>query len=256
MQQRTGLITRRRLVGALSAGGGLLLSGCDRIAASPAMRAFFDSAERLSYDLSRATAPRDALAPEFAPSEMSPVFRSNGTARPAAADYTALAANDFRDYRLVVDGLVRRPLALSIDRIMALPARTQITRHDCVEGWSAIGRWTGTPLGPVLKAAGLLPQARYIVFHCADDYGAVKYYESIDLPDAFHPQTILAYGLNGHRLPIANGAPLRLRVERQLGYKHAKYVMRAEAVASLAGIGRGKGGYWEDSNDYAWYAGI
>ena len=255
-RERTGLITRRHLIGSLTAGGGLLLSGCDRIAASPAMRAFFDGAERLSYDASRATAPRDVLAPEFRPSEMSPVFRSNGTSRPVAADYQALAAGNFRDYRLVIDGLVRRALALSLGQIMALPARTQITRHDCVEGWSAIGRWTGTPLGPVLNAAGLLPQARYIVFHCADDYGPMKYYESIDLADAFHPQTILAYGLNGHRLPIPNGAPLRLRVERQLGYKHAKYVMRAEAVASLAGIGAGKGGYWEDSNDYAWYAGI
>ena len=220
------------------------------------MRAFFDGAERLSLDATRLTGGREALAPEFLPSQQSPVFRSNGTYVPGAADYQALAANGFRDYRLIVDGLVARPLALSLPQILALPRRTQITRHDCVEGWSAIGRWTGTPLGPVLRAAGLRPQARYIVFHCADDYGPNKYYESIDLIDAFHPQTILAYGLNGHHLPIPNGAPLRLRVERQLGYKHAKYVMRVEAVASLAGIGGGKGGYWEDSSDYAWYAGI
>jgi len=253
----TRLISRRGLLGTLGAGGGgLLLAGCDRVAATPAMRAFFEGSERLSHDLSRATGVRDALAPEFTRADLSPVFRANGTLRPGDAGYQALAADGFRDWRLRVDGLVRRPLAFSLDQLAALPRRTQITRHDCVEGWSAIGQWTGTPLGPVLAAAGLLPAARFIVFHCADDYGASKYYESIDLHDAFHPQTILAYALNGARLPIANGAPLRLRVERQLGYKHAKYLMRIEAVASLAGIGGGKGGYWEDRGDYAWYAGI
>jgi len=137
-----------------------------------------------------------------------------------------------------------------------MPARTQITRHDCVEGWSAIGQWTGTPIKLILDAAGLHQSARYIVFHCADSIGPAPYYESIDLIDAFHPQTIMAWALNGHLLPIQNGAPLRLRVERQLGYKHAKYVQRIEAVASLTAIGGGKGGYWEDRHDYEWYAGI
>ncbi len=251
------MITRRGLVGSLGLGaGGLLLSGCDRIAATPAFRGFTEGAEGLTLDFTRLVSDRGALAREFTTADLSPVFRANGTRNPAAADYQALAAGNFADYRLRVDGLVRRPLSLSLDRLRSLPARTQITRHDCVEGWSAIGRWTGTPLRGLLNEAGLLPAAKYIVFHCADDYGAAKYYESIDLVDAFHPQTILAWGLNGRTLPIANGAPIRLRVERQLGYKHAKYVMRVEAVASLAGIGAGKGGYWEDSNDYAWYAGI
>lgn len=251
------MITRRGLVGSLGLGaGGLLLSGCDRIAATPAFRGFTEGAEGLTLDFTRLVSDRGALAREFTTADLSPVFRANGTRNPAAADYQALAAGNFADYRLRVDGLVRRPLSLSLDRLRSLPARTQITRHDCVEGWSAIGRWTGTPLRGLLSEAGLLPAAKYIVFHCADDYGPGKYYESIDLVDAFHPQTILAWGLNGRTLPIANGAPIRLRVERQLGYKHAKYVMRVEAVASLAGIGAGKGGYWEDSNDYAWYAGI
>ena len=137
-----------------------------------------------------------------------------------------------------------------------MPARTQITRHDCVEGWSAIGKWTGVPLGQLLDRVRLRPEARYIVFHCADDFRGTTYYESIDLVDAFHPQTILAYGMNDADLPIGHGAPLRLRVERQLGYKHAKFVMRVEAVASLAahrpGQGRLLGGY----SDYDWYAGI
>jgi DMSO/TMAO reductase YedYZ molybdopterin-dependent catalytic subunit len=125
-----------------------------------------------------------------------------------------------------------------------------------VEGWSAIGKWTGAMLGPLLDAAGLREEARYIVFHCMDRYGERPYYESIDLIDAFHPQTILAYGLNDKVLPIPNGAPLRLRVERQLGYKHAKYLHRIEARASLEGLYGGKGGYWEDAADYEWYAGI
>jgi DMSO/TMAO reductase YedYZ molybdopterin-dependent catalytic subunit len=141
-----------------------------------------------------------------------------------------------------------------------MPSRTQITRHDCVEGWSAIGRWTGVQLSQVLAKAGLKPEARFIVFECADDLeqtldGTGRYYESIDLVDAFHPQTILAYGLNGKDLPVENGAPLRLRVERQLGYKQAKYIMRITAAASLAEFGQGSGGFWEDRG-YEWYAGI
>jgi DMSO/TMAO reductase YedYZ molybdopterin-dependent catalytic subunit len=156
----------------------------------------------------------------------------------------------------VVDGLVAHPLQLSLDQIRRMPARTQITRHDCVEGWSAIGKWSGVPLKLLLDHAGLNRAARYIVFHCADNFGPNPYYESIDLIDAYHPQTILAWGMNDELLAVGHGAPLRLRVERQLGYKHAKYVMRVEAVSDLAGIGRGKGGYWEDVSGYQWYAGI
>jgi DMSO/TMAO reductase YedYZ molybdopterin-dependent catalytic subunit len=125
-----------------------------------------------------------------------------------------------------------------------------------VEGWSAIGKWTGLQLKVVLDEAGALPRARYAVFHCADDFDGDLYYESIDLIDAFHPQTILAWGMNDELLSVEHGAPLRLRVERQLGYKQAKFVMRVELVETLAEIGGGKGGYWEDAADYQWYAGI
>ncbi len=129
-------------------------------------------------------------------------------------------------------------------------------RHDCVEGWSAIAEWMGPQLRQVLAAAGVRDAARYIVFHCADRIGGAAYYESCDMVDALHPQTILAWALNGSVLPIANGAPLRLRIERQLGYKHAKYLTGIEAVASLDKVGAGKGGFWEDRIDYEWYAGI
>ena len=153
-------------------------------------------------------------------------------------------------------GLVARPVPLSVDQIRSMPLRTQITRHDCVEGWSAIGKWHGPTLARILQLAGLREQARFVVFHCADLFGGTPYYESVDLVDAFHPQTILAWAMNNHPLDIGHGAPLRLRVERQLGYKQAKYLMGIEAVADLAQVGGGKGGYWEDAIDYDWYAGI
>ena len=153
-------------------------------------------------------------------------------------------------------GLVKSPASFSLSELRQFPSRTQITRHDCVEGWSAIGKWKGVPLGELLVRVQPLPSARYAVFHCADpDDEDQYYYESIDLEDVYHPQTILAYELNDQPLPIANGAPLRLRVERQLGYKMAKYVMRIELVDSFDSIAGGRGGYWEDRG-YEWYAGI
>lgn len=204
----------------------------------------------------RLISPRDALAREYGEADMSPVFRSNGTRMPGGDNYARHVAEQFANWRLVVDGLVARPMSIPLPKLRSIPHRVQITRHDCVEGWSAIGKWHGLELSRILDAAGLSTRAKYIVFHCADRFGDKPYYESIDLIDAFHPQTILAWGMNNHLLPVANGAPLRLRVERQLGYKHAKFIQRIEAVESLAGIFGGKGGYWEDNVDYEWYAGI
>ncbi|MEG3087863.1 molybdopterin-dependent oxidoreductase [Sphingomonas sp. PB4P5] len=250
------LITRRALIGGAAASAGLLLSGCDKLAQNEQFRTILFSGEKMNEGLQRALTNRGALAPEFRPDQMSPIFRTNGTRNPNTPAYAAQAAARFADYRLVVQGLVARPLALSLADIRGLPQRTQITRHDCVEGWSAIGKWGGPKLSTILDAAGLSERARYIVFTCADLYNGEPYYESIDLIDARHPQTILAWMMNDLLLDIGHGAPLRLRVERQLGYKHAKYVMRIDAVASLVGIGRGKGGFWEDTVDYDWYAGI
>ena len=177
---------------------------------------------------------------------------------PNNPEYVKLAAGGFKNYRLEVSGLVERPMYFSLEDLQNLPSRTQVTRHDCVEGWSAIGMWTGARLSALLEEVKLKPNARYVVFHCADpmeEDGSSRYYESVDLEDAFHPQTILAYRLNGKTLPIPNGAPLRVRLERHLGYKMAKYVMRIEVVEELSGIRGGKGGYWED-HGYEWYAGI
>lgn len=251
------ILTRRRLIGSLGVGAGsLILSGCDRISASPSVQHALGLGQDLTYRAQRLLSDRTALAPEFAASDMSPNFRTNGNIMPASETYQVHAAQRFSNWQLVVDGLVRRPLTLSLARIRAMPTRTQITRHDCVEGWSAIGKWTGLPLKLLLDAAGTLTAARYVVFHCADDFGGDSYYESIDLIDAYHRQTILAWAMNDQLLSVGHGAPLRLRVERQLGYKQAKYVMRVELVDSLARIGSGNGGYWEDSAGYQWYAGI
>ncbi|MEG3181070.1 molybdopterin-dependent oxidoreductase [Sphingomonas sp. LT1P40] len=247
------IITRRNL---LIAGAGGLVAGCDAIGKSEAGRGLLFKAEAVHQSLQRTLTDRNALAREFAAADLSPRFRANGTTRPAGDAYGAMITNNFADWRLTVDGLVARPLSLSLADLRMMPQRVQITRHDCVEGWSAIGRWHGPTLSTVLNLAGLRDTARYLVFHCADLLYGRPYYESTDLIDAFHPQTILAWAMNNRTLPVPHGAPLRLRVERQLGYKHAKYVMRIEAVASLDGIYGGKGGLWEDVADYEWYAGI
>ena len=251
---------RRVILTSVAGAGGLLLPGCDRLSQAPTFRRFLDSGETLSFTAQRLLLAGQPLAREFSARDRSPTFRTNGSTLPVDTTYQALAGQAFKDWRLRVDGLVTQPCQLSMDQLRAMPARSQITRHDCVEGWSAIGQWTGVPLAEVLKLAGLAPHARYIVFHCADDMdgstaGRSLYYESIDLFDAFHPQTILAYAMNGLPLEIGHGAPLRLRVERQLGYKQAKFVMRIEAVDSLARLGGGRGGYWEDQG-YEWYAGV
>ena len=336
--------------GFLTAAAGLLgatsLAGCDRLAGTETGARTLKLGEDANLYVQRLLLTPASLAREFPDSEISPWFKPNGTTAPEDKPYKALAAKNFEGFKLRVDGLVEHPHDFSLADLRALPARTQTTRHDCVEGWSAIGKWSGVPLSEVLKKAGLKPQARYIVFHCADtmefaeggesdeqaaddtdapaapkkggavawggedkpdagsdtgpnakaktnnpdmeakpvgaenqasdDRGSgqdegqgsgrdgsnasrarrpIRYYESIDLTDAYHPQTILAYDLNGKVLPVSNGAPLRLRVERQLGYKQAKYVMRIEVAESLRGFGDGNGGYWEDRG-YEWYAGI
>jgi DMSO/TMAO reductase YedYZ molybdopterin-dependent catalytic subunit len=252
---------RRWLKGAAASLAGLWLAACDRISRSREGQGLLVRAEGLTRRAQRLAVDRKALAREFTEADVSQNFKANGSVDPGDPDYVAHVRTGFADWKLVIDGLVDHPLALSLAELRGAPARTQITRHDCVEGWSDIAKWSGARLGPLLDRAGLKREARYIVFHCADSLqaspdGSGRYYESIDLVDAYHPQTILAYAMNDRPLPVAHGAPVRLRVERQLGYKHAKYVMRLEAVADLAQVRGGKGGYWEDHNGYEWYAGV
>lgn len=242
----------RLTVGASAA----VLAGCDKISQSRGGSDFLKKGSDLAYKVQRLFAGSEALAPEFSKADIAPVFRPNGTLYPASAEYKAHVAGNFRDWRIRVGGLVEHPFELSVADLRAMPSRTQITRHDCVEGWSCIGEWTGAPLRLILAKARPKENARFVLFHCADDMGSGQlYYETLDLVEALHPQTILAYGLNGQPLPIANGAPVRLRAERQLGYKMAKYVNGIELVESFADFRGGNGGYWEDQG-YTWWAGI
>jgi DMSO/TMAO reductase YedYZ molybdopterin-dependent catalytic subunit len=250
---------RRRFLARIAAAVGALgVAGCDRLSQSEWFPPILDSAEKLNERLAKLVTGRSAMAKEYAPADISPMFRSNGTAQPDNPEYAALATNGFTGYSLDVGGLVAAPRRFTLAELRALPSRTQITRHDCVEGWSAIAKWQGARLSALLDVVEPAASAKYVVLHCADpmeEGGQSPYYESIDMDDAYHEQTLLAYALNDRPLPIANGAPIRLRVERQLGYKHAKYVMRLELVESFAHIAGGKGGYWEDQG-YQWYAGI
>ncbi len=246
---------KRMMLGASA----VVLAGCDKLSNSQAFTGLLKTGENFSKNARGLLNNPKSMAQEFSEADLSPSFRSNGTSMPNSAEYIALEKSNFTDWFLEVNGLVEKSLKLSLADIQALPSRTQITRHDCVEGWSAIGKWTGTPLHEILALAKPLSSAQYVVFYCADpmnDDGTDKYYESIDMVDALHAQTILAYKLNGETLPVKNGAPIRLRVERQLGYKQAKYIMRIELVEQLDHIAQGKGGYWEDSAGYEWYAGI
>jgi DMSO/TMAO reductase YedYZ molybdopterin-dependent catalytic subunit len=256
MKHERAMERRGFLKGTVGAASLVALAGCDNLTQSSWFPGILQKAEKLTERVQRAVTPTNALAKEYSESDISRVFPANGNTDPGTQDYADMAQDNFADWDVMIDGLVTTPMMFSLAAIKEMPARTQITRHDCVEGWSAIGKWTGAPLGDLMRQVQPLPNAKYAVFHCADvDDEGISYYESIALADCYHPQTILAYDLNGKPLDIPHGAPLRLRFERQLGYKQAKYIERIELVDSLNGIGGGKGGYWEDQG-YEWYAGI
>jgi DMSO/TMAO reductase YedYZ molybdopterin-dependent catalytic subunit len=232
------------------------LAGCgpisSRLNENDGIRRALEAAEPLNHALIGTR----GLAREYRDRDVDRQFRVNGFATPSDSRYERLLAGGFAAYRLVVDGAVERPHAFSLAELDRMPQRTQITRHDCVEGWSAIGKWSGVPLDAVLAAVVPHGDARYVVFRCMDDDGAGNpYYESLDMHQARHPQALLATSLNDARLDPDHGAPVRLRVPTQLGYKSAKWIASIEVVGTLARIAGGRGGYWEDQG-YEWYAGI
>lgn len=247
------LITRRQaLVAGLSSVGGLLLSGCSR-KLPPTYGNILRTGDTFTYAAHKTLLPGQSLVREYSHKDISS-FPATGTTDPGdpnkqkpSETYRQLQSDGFADWRLAIEGLVAKPGSYSLPDLKRLPSRTQITRHVCEEGWSAIGEWTGVPLSRVLDAAGLLPTARFVTFYSFDDWA-----DSIDMLDALHPQTLLAYGMNGQDLTIPHGAPVRLRVETQLGYKSMKYLQRIVVTDELDDGGE----QGNILNGWSWYAGI
>jgi DMSO/TMAO reductase YedYZ molybdopterin-dependent catalytic subunit len=205
--------------------------------------------ETLTYAAQRLLT-RHSLAREFPRSMISKVPFANEMP-PLSDAFKRFQSGAFSDWRLSVDGMVARPMSLSLPDLKSLPVRSQITEVVCEEGWSYIAEWIGTPLLDVLNAAGVLPQARYVVYFSIDP----DWWESIDMADARHPQTLLTWAMNDGDLPVGFGGPLRLRVPRQLGYKSVKFITRLTITDSLKGFGKGLGSAAPEGG-YAWYAGI
>jgi len=233
---RKFMTRRRAIVAGFASIGGVALTRYPKDL-PPTYGSLLRMADNVTYVAHRALLPQHSLVREYSEADITS-FPAIGT--------TNVRVN-LADWKLSVEGLVARPQTFSLAQLKQLPSRTQITRHTCEEGWSAIARWTGVPLGVVLDAAGILPAARYVKSHSLDDFE-----NSIDLVDAFHPQTILAYAMNGSDLPVRHGAPLRLRVERQLGYKGLKYLQRL-IVTNEFDDGGTKG---DLANGWSWYTGI
>ena len=205
--------------------------------------------ETLTY-ASHRLLTRHSLAREFPRSQISKTPFANGRP-PRDEAFRRLQAGAFADWRLAVDGMVARPASFSLAELKSYPSRSQITHLACEEGWSFIAEWIGVPLSHVLTVVGTLPQARYVV------YSSIQrgWWDSVDMADALHPQTLVTYGMNGGELPVGHGGPLRLRVPRQLGYKSVKYITRLTVTDSLKEFGKGLGSAAPEAG-YAWYAGI
>jgi DMSO/TMAO reductase YedYZ molybdopterin-dependent catalytic subunit len=251
------ILSRRKLLTASAMGASsLVLAGCDQFdflgQRDHQVRDFIERANSLTYQAQRLLGGQQAMSATYSESEIKQPQRPNGSTDPNSDEYLALKANNFADYKFRVTGMVENELTFSLDELRNMPSQSQVTRHDCVEGWSCIAKWTGTRLGAILDQAKPKSGARFVVYHCFDSMGGglsgpEAYYETSDL--------ILAYGLNNETLPVSNGAPIRVRIERALGYKQAKYVHTVELVDSFAKFGDGQGGYWED-HGYDWYGGI
>ena len=250
------IFTRRKFItGAVTASLGAVSGAAAVVAKShglipPDHGGLFGIGETLTYAAHRVLLYRQPLAREFRRNQISENFPAINTTLPEDNLYREDMANGFRQWTLTVDGLVARPSELSLTELKGFPSRTQITQHICEQGWSAIAEWTGVPLSAVLEAVGILPEAKYIFFNCVDGW-----WDSLDMADAWHPQTILAYGMNGRDLPVPHGAPVRLRVERQLGYKNLKYISSMTVTDTTNDWGKGQGAQGAE-NGYSWYAGI
>lgn len=247
MKPAKHILTRRQALISLSSMGAFLLHGCKN-PGPPTYGSILRMGDIFTYEAQRALLNTRALAKEYRHSDISS-FPATGTTNPAkegamgfSKDYALLHRAGFADWKLPVTGLVARPGAYSMRQLQSLPSRRQITRHTCEEGWTAIGEWTGIPLGKLLHHAGIMPQARFVNFYSYDGW-----IDSVDMIDAFHPQTLLAYSMNGRPLPIQHGAPLRLRVETQIGYKSMKYLQRIEVTEQFVDTG---------VSDWAWHVGI
>ncbi len=253
----SGKLSRRKLITTgLAAAAGASGLGVAAVLAEryglvpPDSGGIYGVGETLTYAAQRLLMSRHSLAREFNRSQISkncPVH----VLPPESEPYQRLLAGGFADWRLTVDGLIARPSSFSLADLKRFPSRTQITHQACEEGWSFIAEWTGVPLSHVLNLVGVHPQAKYVVFFPFDD-GA---WDSVDMADAWHPQTLLAYGMNGRELPTGHGAPLRVRVARQLGYKSVKYLSRITVTDTLKNIGKGLGAAGVEDG-YSWYAGI
>lgn len=250
---RNGIITRRQaIVAGVASAGGLILARRLPVDLPPSYGNILRMGDAFTYAAHRAILPRHALVREYSLADLTP-FPATGTTDPGMKDtplgeaYRRLKAGGFADWRLTVEGQVARPMAFSLGDLKRLPARTQITRHTCEEGWSAIGQWTGVPLRAVLEACGILPTARFVKYLAFDPY-----VDCLDLVDAFHPQTILAYGMNGRDLPIPHGGPVRMRVETQIGYKSMKFLNRL-VVSDHFDDGGPDGNI---QHGWAWYNGL
>jgi DMSO/TMAO reductase YedYZ molybdopterin-dependent catalytic subunit len=242
------LLTRRRaIITGVTSLGGLLLTGCVK-KLPPTYGNILRMGDAFTYAAHRTLLPGQALAKEYSYRDISS-FPAIGTTNPGdplgknfSEAYRGFSNNNFRDWRLSVEGSVTRPTTFSLSDLQNLPSRKQITRHTCEEGWTAIAEWTGVPLSLILQSTGILPTARFVNFYAYDGY-----MESIDMLDAFHPQTLLAYGMNGRNLPVPHGAPVRLRVETQVGYKSVKYLERIVVSDEFVDMG---------DSGWAWYVGI
>jgi DMSO/TMAO reductase YedYZ molybdopterin-dependent catalytic subunit len=215
----------------------------------PDARGLYGPGETLTYAAQRLLT-RHSLAREFPPSQISKEPFANEVA-PLGNEFEKLQEGAFADWRLVAEGMVSRPTSFSLAELKSFPSRTQITMIGCEEGWSYIAEWKGVPLSHILDLIGAAPQVRYVVYNSIQP----DWWESIDMADALHPQTVIAYGMNGGELPVGFGGPLRMRVSRQLGYKNVKYITRLNLTDSLKPFGKGMGSASPESG-YAWYAGI